>query len=120
MTVYLAFNLDGVNPTLDGIDDTAIRNYDEDEVGELVGRLAVPDLFEYVDYWGNPFVYFHNKDYKDPSKVEKYVKMDGTTVTAAPKVSAQTKQFERAQSFQLFSMGPDGEPGTDDDVHWGL
>lgn len=119
-TLYVAFNMTGVNPDMQGLGDDALKNTDDDNAAELVGKLQVTQLYEYVDFWGNPIVYICAKDYKDVSKVEKYVKGDGTEVTVAPIKSDKTGQFVRAQSFQLFSLGPDGQLGGDDDIGWSM
>lgn len=117
-TLYVAFNMTGVNPDMQGLGDNALQNTDGDSVAELVGNLQVNDLFEYVDFWNNPIVYIAGKDFKDVGKVEKYVLMDGTEVTVAPLKGDKTGKFVDANRFQLFSMGPDGKPGTEDDIHW--
>lgn len=119
-TLYIAFNMTGVNPDMQGLGDDALANTDEDNAAELIGKLQVTELYEYVDFWGNPIVYICNKDYKDVSKVEKYVLGNGTEVTVAPVKSDKTGQFVRAQSFQLFSLGPDGQLGGDDDIGWSM
>lgn len=117
-TLYVAFNMTGISPDMQGLGDNALGNTDDDNVAELIGRLQVTELFEYVDTWGNPLVYIVSKDYKDPSQVEKYVLADGTEVKVAAKKGGKTGQFVDAQRYQLFSLGADGQPGTDDDIHW--
>ena len=118
-TVYIAFKMQGVNPDLQGLGDDAIQNTDGDNVAELVGDLQVTEMYEYVDAYGNPFVYFSAKDYKDVSKFEQYVKGDTvSTVKAAPHKSGKEGTFLEQNRFQLFSMGPDGEPNTEDDIGW--
>ncbi len=122
-TLWVAFNLNGVQPDMTGLGDDALANTDNDEVAETVGRLSVPQLYEFVDFWGNPFVYFAARDYKDATKFEKYVSRQNnveTEVKAAPWKSTKTGGFLQEQSFQLFSMGPDGLPNTDDDIGWAL
>ena len=117
-TLYIAFNMTGVNPDMQGLGDDALGNTDGDTVLEMTGKLQVPDLYEYLDAYGNPIVYIRATEYKDMGKVEKYVLADGTEVTVAPLKSGKTGQFVDSNRFQLFSMGPDGQPGTDDDQHW--
>jgi prepilin-type N-terminal cleavage/methylation domain-containing protein len=117
-TLYVAFNMTGVRPDMQGLGDNALANTDMDNAAELVGNLQVTELFEYVDDWGHPIVYIAGKDYKDVSKVSKYVLANGTEVTVAPAKSEKTGQFRDAQRYQLFSIGPDGQPNTDDDLHW--
>ena len=118
-TVYVAFRLKGVNITVDGFEDeTSLGNTDADQAAATVPDLAKPDLYEYLDPWGNPFVYFGNRDYKNPQKVERYVRGDGTEVKAVP-MTKSNGEFVRANAFQLFSMGPDGQPNTEDDLVFG-
>lgn len=118
-TVYIAFKLSGVNPDLQGLGEESIQNTDGDNVAELVGELQKTDMYEYVDAYGNPFVYFSAKDYKDVSKVEQYVKGDTVTmVKVAPHKSGKEGAFLEKNRFQLFSMGPDGLPNTEDDIGW--
>lgn len=119
-TVWVAFHLAGVNTAaLDQLGDDALMNYDEDQANETVGEMKSLELWEIVDAWGNPIVYFHNRDYKDPSKVQKYMRADGSTVTVEVRTRDKAGGFENAQGFQLFSFGEDGEPGTEDDVVYG-
>ena len=117
-TLYVAFNMTGLRPDMQGLGDDALANTDADNAAELVGRMQVTELFEYVDFWGNPLVYLAGKDFKDPSKVEKYVLANGTEVKVAAKKGGKTGQFVDAQRYQLFSLGPDGLPATEDDIHW--
>lgn len=120
-TLYLAINMKGLAKiSLQGFDsDDALTNTDGDEVAELVGTLKRKDFFEYADAWGNPLVYIHSRDYDDLEGMEQYVRMDGETFTVTPRTSGKTGKFYRQNDFQLFSVGPDGEPGTDDDIHYG-
>ncbi len=118
-TIYISFKLNGVTPDLQGLGEDSIQNTDGDNVAELVGQLQATEMFEYIDAWGNPFVYFSSKDYKDVSKVEQYVKAGGVeTVKVAVHMSGKEKTALRKTSYQLFSMGPDGTPNTEDDIGW--
>ncbi|MCA8921510.1 MAG: prepilin-type N-terminal cleavage/methylation domain-containing protein [Planctomycetes bacterium] len=75
--------------------------------------IAVAELFEVVDDWGNPLVYWNNADYDKPATC---VKIDGATIVASAGKAGKTGQYADLTKFQLWSAGPDGEPGTDDDV----
>lgn len=77
------------------------------------------DCPEFLDPWLNPFVYFRCTDYAAAADGVVYVLRDGTKVKAKPLRDRSTGGFFRPDSFQLFSMGPDGQPGTDDDIHFG-
>jgi prepilin-type N-terminal cleavage/methylation domain-containing protein len=110
----------GVTPP--ELDEQAYGNTDDDDMGGQVGKLPSLAMQEFVDAWGNPFVYFAAGDYKNVKDMEDYLLDDGqeTVVTAAPMVNATTGAFKRPDTFQLFSMGPDGQPGTEDDIHYGF
>ena len=115
-TVYVALRLKGTKVSVEGFEaEDALGNTDSDMANGMVPEMAKPDFYEYLDPWNNPYVYFHNGDYKSPQKVERYVKGDGTEVKAVPRMKANG-EFVRPSSFQLFSMGPDGTPNTDDDL----
>ena len=88
----------------------------------VVGTLPDKQLKEFIDAYGNPFVYFAASDYKNPKPVAQYVLdgIDGVLVKAVPAINEQTGKFLRIDSFQLFSMGPDAQPGTEDDIHYGV
>jgi len=121
-TVYVCFRLPGINVTPSGVEaEDATGNLDDDKASSTVGKMAKPDLFEYIDAWGNPFVYFSSTDYKDPSKVAEYVLGNAAHehVKVAPKKNDKTGEFVRPDSYQLISMGPDGKPNTEDDIVYG-
>ena len=77
-------------------------------------------LFEIVDSWGNPYVYFAAVDYKNAKKLGRYTLLNGTDVMCEPVKNDTTGEFRNVDTFQLFSMGPDGVPGTEDDIHFGF
>jgi prepilin-type N-terminal cleavage/methylation domain-containing protein len=75
------------------------------------------ELFEIVDYWGNPLVYIHSRDYDDHDEAAealKYMAPDGTPVDAFARDTGgfKTLNYPNVNSFQLFSWGPDGLPGA--------
>ena len=58
-TIYVVFRLPGMNVTPSNVDgEDCTGNTDGDKATLVVGKLAKPDLFEYLDAWGRPFVYF--------------------------------------------------------------
>lgn len=117
-SVYVAMRLKGVNESADGFDEEgSIENLDGDKAAAAVPDLKNVELYEYLDPWGNPFVYFNSRDYKDVKKLERYMLGNGTEIKVAPKTLANG-EFARPTSFQLFSLGPDGLPGTEDDLHF--
>jgi prepilin-type N-terminal cleavage/methylation domain-containing protein len=121
-TLYVVFRMNGM-PRPEGMDtEEAVGNTDEDQADALAGDMAVRDLLEYVDAWGNPLVYVHSRDYKDMKAVERYVlgeEYGRAEVKVQPLRVEKTGEYFRPTTFQLFSMGPDGVPGTEDDIHYG-
>jgi prepilin-type N-terminal cleavage/methylation domain-containing protein len=119
-TLYVVFRLPGINVMPPGLDD-AIENTDDDKALAPLGKLAKSDLFEYVDAWGNPIVYINSTDYRSPEKVEQYVLGNEAreNVKVAPRKNEKSGEVERGDSYQLFSIGADQKPGTDDDIHFG-
>ena len=99
------------NPDLDG----DLVNTDNDCLDKALAKSGAKDLFEIKDPWGNPLVYMVEADYaqfdKDPPA---YVNGQEETVYPKP-YKAKAGGFEQANGYQLFSMGPDGQPNTDDD-----
>src|SRR5262249_41595658 len=83
-SVYVVFRMKGITFRPQGVDD-AVSNTDEDVAAKSVGTMEKADLFEYCDAYGNPFVYFNARDYKDVSKLDKYrLGAGGVDVKAAP------------------------------------
>ncbi|NUN51619.1 MAG: type II secretion system protein [Planctomycetaceae bacterium] len=101
-------------------------NTDEDSYRTAKGNASDALAREYLDAWQNPLVYIHNADYKDTKGCDQVKRADGTLVTVRPKKStaAAGGGFKRPNSFQLFSLGPDGEQDPDeaeegDDILYG-
>jgi hypothetical protein len=119
-SVYVALRLKGVRVgSVEGFaSDEAIKNLDGDRAAEAVPDLQSPELFEYLDVYNNPIVYISNRDYKDMKKVERYLLGNGQEVKVQP-MKRPNGEFVRPDSFQLFSMGPDGIPNTEDDIVYG-
>lgn len=90
-------------------------NTDEDELREAVDSLGIKALREIRDEWENPLVYIDSRSYGtvdgDPAR---YTTIHGD-VDARPWKNADGT-FAQPMSYQLYSMGPDGEPNTDDDI----
>lgn len=83
------------------------------------GRLGDVDgdgQEEAVDPWGNPLVYWHNRAYDAGAQVSLIA--SGEEHVAAGK--DESGQFLGLTTYQLWSAGPDGQAGTDDDLRaWG-
>ncbi len=99
-----------------------LRNLDKDALPRSVTTFESPELFEIVDPWGNPYVYFHWKDYGDASgdrasgAAALCALGSGREARAVPWRNPKTRSYYRDSEFQLFSAGPDGEFNTDDDI----
>lgn len=82
----------------------------------LAGPEPSQPLLEFCDPWGHPLVYFVAADYADALRdPPTYVTDVGDAVAALPRRDA-ARAVRRPTSYQLFSMGADGQPNTDDDV----
>ncbi len=104
--------------------DAEIGNTDEDELRKAVNKLGTKALLEILDGYGNPFVYFHREDYERAAQAGVSLRVkdpDGqvSEVQAYPYRTAEGN-FVNPTSFQLYSLGPDGQPNTEDDITaWG-
>jgi prepilin-type N-terminal cleavage/methylation domain-containing protein len=107
------------------LDESELGNRDDDQLDGAGVTSQGPKLWEVVDGWGNPLVYFvhteYTKAFESPPAYLSTVVQDGESeeeVTPKPwKLEGEGRTgFSQAQSFQLFSMGPDGEPNTADDI----
>ena len=79
---------------------------------------------EIVDPWGNPLVYFHNRDYKKPKSYMCTYKLLGRKNASGfkPGKSKKTATYHSWSSYQIWSVGPNGENenGEGDDIgSWG-
>ncbi|MEE9392876.1 MAG: prepilin-type N-terminal cleavage/methylation domain-containing protein [Planctomycetota bacterium] len=95
-------------------------NLDGDRSAKNLTIHGTRELFEILDPWGNPFVYFNANDYAKAG-IGKYMVMSEENgeyeVTAVrPWKNPKTQSFFRLDSFQLFSAGPDMKFNTDDDI----
>ena len=93
-----------------------LSNVDEDTLKKAINKHGTTELMEIRDAWGNPLVYFHRDDYAvafdsgvpymdgnfNEYEAKPYKNDDGT--------------FVNPSSFQIYSVGEDGEPNTEDDV----
>jgi hypothetical protein len=94
----------------------ALGNTDGDRGGSTSTTHGRPDRFEFVDAWGHPFVYLIAADYEAAERDGfPYRNGRGEDVRARPWRDADGR-FHHPEDFQLFSMGPDGVPNTEDDL----
>jgi len=106
--------------------ETRLENTDHDSLSKkefqnLNSLLDLPQtstqLFEYVDNWGNPFVYIHNRDYKSKGKIQ-YCDRDGRQISVQAARSKKLGMYQAPNSFQIWSFGPNrrNENGDGDDI----
>jgi prepilin-type N-terminal cleavage/methylation domain-containing protein len=114
-------------PFADDLKEDRWRNADADEVSapdmktiekELQWVRGNSKLLEYTDYWGNPYVYIHWRDY---GKKLKYQGEDAGVIEATAQKSPETGSYYAPTTYQIWSFGPDGENQNgdgDDIVSW--
>ncbi|MEW6027655.1 MAG: type II secretion system protein [Planctomycetota bacterium] len=106
--VYCLSIPDKGGPFLLGIIDGKFTNLDNDFFGPT-------PLREIVDEWSNPIVYFHSRDYDNPSKGNSYTfRKSGDAI--APQIPGA---YYNPYTFQLWSAGPDekNNNGLSNDVN---
>ncbi len=95
-------------------EEKELANTDDDRLTQAATSRGV-ELREIVDGYGNPLIYFVHTVYaqaeRDPPT---YTLKNGQTVQPKPWREA-AGGFVNPNSFQLFSLGEDGQPNTDDD-----
>jgi prepilin-type N-terminal cleavage/methylation domain-containing protein len=102
----------GHNPDLD--DHRA--NYDNDVLDKPFSPSGDPALYEVKDPWGNPLVYFTDADYVAAERTPPaYIGHDDHRFEPKPWRN-ESGGFAQTNGYQLFSIGPDEEPNTDDDL----
>lgn len=103
----------GHNPDLT---DAERCNTDEDRLDKAFDPSGDATLWEIKDPWDNPLVYFTDGDYAAAEKAPPtYVNAAGDAVSPRP-YRTQGGGFAQPSAYQLYSMGPDGQPNTDDDL----
>ncbi|HKS16373.1 MAG TPA: prepilin-type N-terminal cleavage/methylation domain-containing protein [Planctomycetota bacterium] len=102
------------------IRDDQFLNVDNDSTSKNITNWYFGDyqLREISDGFGYALCYMHWKDYDKPSPTTRRIRVDATSPEAAfdPSRSPATKTYLRPNRFQILSVGPDGKPGTQDDV----
>ncbi|OUU26124.1 MAG: hypothetical protein CBC13_00855 [Planctomycetia bacterium TMED53] len=96
---------------LENLDTDSLDNDSAEQISWIFGDNQ---LREYVDPWGNPYVYMHNRDYGR----EFSVTCEGSPVMVSAGQSEKTATYFEPIRFQIWSAGPDGvhENGKGDDV----
>jgi prepilin-type N-terminal cleavage/methylation domain-containing protein len=97
-------------------DADLVGNTDDDSYRVARGNASDAFAREYLDPWGNPYVYIHANDYKDPKGITTYRGTDGQAIEVQPKrlSSNMGGAYMCPNSFQLFSLGPNGVQDPDD------
>ena len=127
-SVYQSLMLPGFDHKPE-LSDSEISNTDDDRLDKPLSAGSPADLLEIRDAWGNPLVYFEDRDYalaekegvpyQVGSSADTDAKGGGDVVQAKP-WRLSSGGFAQPGRYQLFSMGPDGLPNTDDDIKaWG-
>lgn len=76
------------------------------------------ELIEYVDMWGNPYIYIHHRDYGVKFK---YQSPEGILFDVEAQKNPATGTYFAPTTFQIWSLGSDGinQNGAGDDlVSW--
>lgn len=98
------------------LSDGEFVNTDEDELKVAFTKRSALEMHEVRDEWDQPMIYIPARSYGlVDGDAATYINADGMEVEARPWKS-ENGGFQNPQSFQLFSMGADGEPNTEDDV----
>jgi len=97
---------------LDNLDGDRLGNADLFE--QMRSVFGDDQLREYLDPWGVPYVYIHNRDYGRNFSV---TQEEGAT-TVLSGTSEKTATFHQPLRFQIWSAGPDGihQNGAADDI----
>ncbi len=89
-----------------------LANTDSDQIGNADATKALNSIFgndklwEYVDPWGNPLVYFHNRDYEAIFEV---LDANGEKVEVSAARSPKTETYFSPTTYQLWSFGPNAK-----------
>lgn len=103
-------------------DQEMYLNVDNDELSknptqsEIVESGSYP-LLEYSDFFGQPLLYLHHNDFRNPGPaVASYVMKSGGEEQTFKPYKGPGNSFAMPDKFQLVSAGADGIPGTEDDI----
>jgi len=96
--------------------EAELGNTDEDSLRKAINKHSTTELTEILDAWKNPLIYFHRDDYATAyDSGHSYLNATGEEVEAKP-YKREDGTFFNPSSFQVFSMGEDGLPNTEDDI----
>ncbi len=94
--------------------DEHLSNTDSDQLAKPAQGFAVATLFEFCDQWGNPYAYFHHRDY---GRVDIYTTLHpqtGEPIESSVQAlkDPRTQRYYKAREYQLISAGPDCDFST--------
>lgn len=113
-TLFQALHVEGFGASAD-VSEAEVGNTDDDKLQVKLTNRG-PELREFLDGWGNPLVYFGNLEYaKHDQNPPTYISRDGEEFSPRPWRDSGGG-FVNPNGFQVFSIGEDGQPNTDDDV----
>ena len=92
-----------------------LENYDGDFTQVQITRFGDKSMFEAVDHWGTPYVYFNAQDYGRAEDLGKVSGAEGT-IKCLPYKDPKLKRWARWDKFQIISAGPDKVFNTGDDI----
>lgn len=97
-----------------------LENKDQDTSPISLARLTGScfkgnELWEMVDPWDNPYVYFHYKELQSETR-QWYSAKDGKKEIAPNMKANKMGIIQGSSSYQIFSVGPDELPHTEDDL----
>ncbi len=97
-------------------DVNLIGNTDSDSFRATKGNASDAEAREYLDPYEHPLVYINANDYKDPKGLTEIQGIDGEKIEVHPKKlpSRVGGGYLNPNSFQLFSLGPDGKQDPDE------
>jgi hypothetical protein len=101
--------------------DDDLVNTDKDELDKAFAKNGIAALSEAKDAWGNPLVYFTDADYAQAEKnPPSYISGEDSNLHGdvfLPKPwRNENGAFAQQGAYQIFSVGEDGLPNTDDDL----
>jgi prepilin-type N-terminal cleavage/methylation domain-containing protein len=103
--------------------DDHLSNVDSDSASTNLTDwyFGTNELFEYTDFFGNPIIYYHHRDFEKtrPGLARYKFSAESEEVPVSPELHPTTKAPTNAGRFQLRSVGRDGKPGTPDDLRPG-
>lgn len=114
--IYFVLNNPDIQVQQITSDPELIGNADKDQYRSARGSASDTEAREYLDPWGQPLAYFHSNDYKEPKGLTDLVTPDGRKISVKPKrmKASAGGGFKNKNSFQLFSVGPNGEQDPDE------